>query len=299
MRLPVFAVLPLLIALGACSTKLQQLRAANPQGEDFHLALAREYLTFAEAEANQFDWWDSRYFAKKGLRALSGENVEPETLERWNIPPTDVPTLLQARDDLLALLGDYEVRDKYHRQTARVLFLFDCWLEQQEEGWQSSDVISCREEFYATLDNIYLASTPDNRANLLTERQDAEKQEKSTIVFEVTTPKIEPQFVYFDFNSIKLNAQGRKIVNNLITTLKGSESYDITLNGYADRSGKADYNLKLSKQRAQAIKTALVEGGLKEKSITIFAFGEAEEQIPTKDGTPEKGNRVVEIVIDR
>ena len=57
-----------LLVLSSCATRLQALQKADFSGDSFRTTLAKEYLKFAEIEADQYDWYDSEYFAKKGLK---------------------------------------------------------------------------------------------------------------------------------------------------------------------------------------------------------------------------------------
>jgi len=50
----------------------------------------------------------------------------------------------------------------------------------------------------------------------------------------------------------------------------------IAVTGYADRAGPEDYNMALSRRRAQAGRNALVAGGISADRITIAGRGEAE-----------------------
>ncbi|MDB2415526.1 OmpA family protein, partial [Rickettsiales bacterium] len=96
-----------------------------------------------------------------------------------------------------------------------------------------------------------------------------------------------------------LDDKSMNVINMVAEKLKSEEEYSIILNGYADRMGAEDYNLKLSKRRAMAVKKALVAAGLDADSIMVFAFGEFEGRLATKDGISSRENRLVEIVIER
>lgn len=79
--------------------------------------------------------------------------------------------------------------------------------------------------------------------------------------------------------------------------------WPIVLRGHSDAGGAGDVNLRVSRQRAQAVRDWLIENGIEEERITVIAFGEQNPAEPNAlpDGTPdEKGraaNRRVEISI--
>jgi OOP family OmpA-OmpF porin len=50
-------------------------------------------------------------------------------------------------------------------------------------------------------------------------------------------------------------------------------------------------------RRADAVREALIAGGIPAESITTAARGESENAIPTVDGVVEQANRRVEIIV--
>jgi outer membrane protein OmpA-like peptidoglycan-associated protein len=69
----------------------------------------------------------------------------------------------------------------------------------------------------------------------------------------------------------------------------------LSLVGHADRSGSTEYNDALSLKRAVSVKSALVQEGIAENSITVSGKGEGEPLVPTADGVREPQNRRVHI----
>lgn len=84
--------------------------------------------------------------------------------------------------------------------------------------------------------------------------------------------------VYFDFNKATLTAEAKSILNHYAKTLtggkKGAKVYpQMTVVGYADRIGKADYNEKLAKNRAEAVAAYLQGKGVKAKKVEVRSLG--------------------------
>jgi OOP family OmpA-OmpF porin len=284
----------ILFFLTGCVTSLSQLHQIEPKGTPFQTYLAGEYLSFADSEADQYDWFESAHFAKKGLKLAKGADVEPEDLAQWDIPAEVLPTMVQAREYLIQTLTP-EMKNDHPKETAHAEFLFDCWVEQQEENWQAEDISYCRENFYTTLDALYnFGGGPD--VPLLKAEEAAPAPVVCSAECNHTTEK---RTVYFDFDKYTLNDRTKRTVSDVISKLKDVTKYEVTLNGYADRVGPEDHNMELSKRRATAIKKALVAGGINADSITIFAFGELHGLVETKDNVPEKENRAVEFVIEK
>ena len=71
----------------------------------------------------------------------------------------------------------------------------------------------------------------------------------------------------------------------------------IDIIGYSDTKGPKDKNLKVSKIRAEFIKSILVKFGVKANKINVFAYGESVLLVETDDEISEMKNRRVKIVI--
>lgn len=268
------------VSVAACTTaSLQELRQATPKGSPFQIALAREYLGFSESEAKQYDWGSSKYFADKGLQAAYGQDTTPEEAVKWGVEAAFLEELNKARAELIAILTPETITAKPDL-SARAQFFYDCWVEQQDEGWQVEDITSCKQGFYKSLNE--LQGTP-----VVAEEEDAMDFASSYILF-------------FDWAKAELKPDALTVIDTVATDLKaGSQDYEVVLNGHADRSGSTEYNLKLSQKRAEATKGALVERGIPAERIRYYAFGETDNRIPTKDGQREPANRRVEIFFNQ
>ncbi len=105
--------------------------------------------------------------------------------------------------------------------------------------------------------------------------------------------------IFFDFDQADLTAASLATIDGLIATLQQDENknYVIAIDGYTDVMGKEDYNLGLSKQRAENVKHAFIERGIASQRLDAKGFGQAD---PIADNTTSSGrqqNRRVEILI--
>src|SRR6185369_15012827 len=103
--------------------------------------------------------------------------------------------------------------------------------------------------------------------------------------------------VFFDFDRSNITAQAQATINDAVAAAKAGNSTRVTLTGHTDRSGSEQYNQALSIRRGEAVKAAMIRGGIPAASIVVIGKGESAPLVPTADGVREPQNRRVEIVI--
>jgi OOP family OmpA-OmpF porin len=97
----------------------------------------------------------------------------------------------------------------------------------------------------------------------------------------------------FDFNSSVLKTESYPTLDKLSSVLRENGG-KVTVNGYASSEGTAAYNVKLSKDRANSVKTYLVNSGVNASQVATKGNGEAN---PIASNDTEEGriqNRRVE-----
>jgi outer membrane protein OmpA-like peptidoglycan-associated protein len=80
----------------------------------------------------------------------------------------------------------------------------------------------------------------------------------------------------FDFDSAVLNIDAERALDALTQHLAEADYQKVEIIGRADRIGRADYNRKLSEQRAQAVRDYLVAQGMDRSKIAISGLGSVE-----------------------
>ena len=103
--------------------------------------------------------------------------------------------------------------------------------------------------------------------------------------------------VFFDTNSTTLSQQSAMTVTEAVSVAKSTANAKVTVTGYTDTDGAPAYNQQLSVRRADAVKNALVSGGITPQSITVTGAGEGGLLIDTPDQTKNEKNRRVQIVV--
>lgn len=288
------AFLALACLLQACATTfaLQELREVQPVDSPFHAELAQLYLDFSENEADQYDWRASQLFAEKGLMVAYGNNVEPEHPSNWDIAEHAREEVMDARASLEKAMQP-EIYAAYPRELAQAHFYYDCWLEQLEEAWQSTDIEICRDQFFNQL--VVL------QAPIIADAAPADILDITQLDGPEITPVITANsyLLFFPWDESKINTgQARLELSVLLDDLEENPDIDVIINGHADRSGTDQYNLDLSQKRAEFVRDTLIRSGVPEARIAYFAFGESDPTIQTPDGVREPANRRVEIFIE-
>jgi len=99
--------------------------------------------------------------------------------------------------------------------------------------------------------------------------------------------------IQFDFDSSVLRTSSYPVLDATSSDLRSSSS-NVELDGYASSEGTAAHNMRLSRDRANSVKTYLVNSGVDAKRIKVKAYGETH---PIADNSTEEGriaNRRVE-----
>lgn len=118
-------------------------------------------------------------------------------------------------------------------------------------------------------------------------------------------PALEPldRVIPFPQPGRQLDDEGRTLLDSLLTDPIMRAGGAITLSGHSDSKGNDSANLRVSRQRAEAVRDYLVEKGVAPTRITVIALGETRPLAPNAhpDGSddPEARarNRRVEIAI--
>jgi outer membrane protein OmpA-like peptidoglycan-associated protein len=103
--------------------------------------------------------------------------------------------------------------------------------------------------------------------------------------------------ILFDVGKYDLKPQTRKDLNDFAQTLQKYEDTDLLIEGHADATGSDDLNLRLSRQRADAVADYLKSLGVKAGRIDEKGYGESQ---PIADNDSEAGrqkNRRVDIAV--
>ncbi|MDH3711333.1 MAG: OmpA family protein, partial [Cyclobacteriaceae bacterium] len=102
--------------------------------------------------------------------------------------------------------------------------------------------------------------------------------------------------ILFDVNKATLKRESMGVINQVVKLMQDHQDLSFSIEGHTDNDGDEAYNLKLSAQRAAAVKQALIAQGITADRLQTAGKGET---VPLDtNATPEgkANNRRVEFV---
>lgn len=103
--------------------------------------------------------------------------------------------------------------------------------------------------------------------------------------------------VYFGTNEDFMNTDSKKSLDKLIQIFKEYLKTNIVVEGHTDSTGNANYNLDLSKRRANSVTDYLIKNGVVSKRFTIKWFGQEQPKYDNATAEGRTKNRRVELAI--
>jgi OmpA-OmpF porin, OOP family len=103
----------------------------------------------------------------------------------------------------------------------------------------------------------------------------------------------------FKINSATISNEGKQLLDQLATgSLSGTKRYFIAIQGFTDKTGSAEYNLALSRRRAEAVQTYLVaQHNVPVYRIQIVGLGKDKPVNDEKTRDERQQNRRVEVTL--
>ena len=167
-----------------------------------------------------------------------------------------------------------------------------------EEGGAPTAVIVGEGASALTLDRPFSAATVDTGGKIDRKSPTAEETNQTfTAALAAQPPKPISFTLYFETNSTQITQGSRPQLEALMAEAARRQAVEVQVTGHTDRVGSDADNDRLSQQRAEAVRTMLVQNGIKATFIRAVGRGEREPLVPTADEQPEARNRRVEVIL--
>ena len=118
--------------------------------------------------------------------------------------------------------------------------------------------------------------TPSEEVN---QKDTVDKAETKVAVQDIKeSAKVTFPVIYFAFNSIGIQQNEETKLNAILKTLKENPNMKVTVTGWCDTKGSVAVNKRISRQRAEAVKTWLAKNGIEANRITAIGNGSDDTQ---------------------
>ena len=269
------------LLIGACTSArdVEEAANANATGSGFTQSLHQEYVGLAKAELKEGDQADAKHFAMKAKEAATGKAVAPDDLKIRSVGGTAGKNLSDARVRLVSALNSPEAKRR-PAVAAKAQGMFDCWMQEQEEGWQQKDIAACRQGF-------------DKAMALLSAKQRGVAVKKANKP--AKKPSGSPYTVFFKFDSAELTEKSQGALYDIMQDIRVHKPKSVHVVAHTDLVGDKAYNAKLSEKRAAGLQTLLKDAGA--KVVTVEAMGASDPVVDTRK--PNQPNRRAIIVFKK
>ena len=105
------------------------------------------------------------------------------------------------------------------------------------------------------------------------------------------------QNIQFEYNSAALTEDSEAGILMLFEFLKRNSDLKVELAGHTDNVGSDNYNLKLSSERAEVVRQALVNKGIDATRLTAKGYGATQPLVPNDSEEHRAMNRRTEMVV--
>ena len=103
--------------------------------------------------------------------------------------------------------------------------------------------------------------------------------------------------ILFDKASSKINEEAQPLLDNLIDVARRCRDAHIEVSGYTDYLGYDDFNIGLSKRRAQAVVDVVTRAGIDASRITSAGYGESKPAVSNDTHEGRVQNRRIEFLV--
>lgn len=105
--------------------------------------------------------------------------------------------------------------------------------------------------------------------------------------------------VFFDYDKTDLRSESFSELERVVELLRGNTGIKVRFEGHTDDQGSDDYNIDLSKRRAQAVASYIISAGIDASRVDAVGWGERNPVVPNSSDENRARNRRVEMRITK
>ncbi|MCD6412891.1 MAG: PorV/PorQ family protein [Elusimicrobia bacterium] len=110
---------------------------------------------------------------------------------------------------------------------------------------------------------------------------------------------ISESVISFGLGSAKITDRSYAGLDKIVTLLKSFPDYRVIIAGHTDNTGEAEYNQKLSENRAASVMKYLIKHGIPRSRLSSLGYGESKPISPNDTEEGRRKNRRVEFLLLR
>jgi OmpA-OmpF porin, OOP family len=112
--------------------------------------------------------------------------------------------------------------------------------------------------------------------------------------------KVEAKSIYFNSGKSTFKSEDVPVkIESISTLLKQYPTAKFSIEGHTDSDGSDAFNQKLSQERADVVRNALIERGIKAANLTAVGYGESKPIASNKTAAGKAKNRRTEVVLQK
>lgn len=206
-----------------------------------------------------------------------------------------IPSALKLRDDIWLKAGEMKRHQGFRCAAARIaqfeVQLVQAGHAEKELGWRhAKPYIEAVERLVKDLE-ASLAACPPPVTSVDQLPPELSEQPPAVQVLSLA------ERVHFAYRLAEITPPTAQVLAQVAYVLRKNSALTLDLRGHADNRGGARYNLRLSRQRAEAVREYLVNAGVAQNRIIITALGGTQPLVKGRTAFDYARNRRVEFIV--